>query len=86
MENDKNLKIMDSYLIKDVKKMEEIIGIAIVKGFKTDRSMTSMVNEWKAHNLLYNLHIARSHTKDVDIESSISKKLDFIYKILGGMF
>lgn len=86
MENDKNLKIMDSYLIKDVKKMEEIIGIAIVKGFKTDRSMTSMVNEWKAHNLLYNLHIARSHTKDVDIEANISKKLDFIYKILGGIF
>ena len=31
------------------------------------RSMSSLVNEWKAHNLLYDLHLFRSHTKNVDL-------------------
>ena len=33
-----------------------------------NRSNTSMIFEWVAHNNLYKLHICRSHTKDVDFE------------------
>ena len=33
-----------------------------------NRGNISMIFEWVAHNNLYNLHICRSHTKDVDFE------------------
>ena len=32
------------------------------------RTIKSMVREWRAHNLLYNLHLFRSHTQDVDLD------------------
>lgn len=33
------------------------------------RTVKSMVREWRAHNLMYNLHLFRSHTQDVDIDN-----------------
>lgn len=42
------------------------------------RSMFSIIIEWRAHNLLYDLHIYRSRTKDVDIEYPIKW-----YKVVG---
>ena len=32
------------------------------------RSMKSLVAEWRAHNFFYELHVFRSRTRDVDIE------------------
>lgn len=32
------------------------------------RSTCGMCLEWAAHNFLYNLHLWRSHTKDVDLD------------------
>lgn len=32
-----------------------------------NRSNKSLSQEWATHNLLYDLHICRSHTKDVDL-------------------
>ena len=32
------------------------------------RSMESLVDEWRAHNLFYGLHVFRSRTHDVDLE------------------
>ena len=32
------------------------------------RSFNSMANEWKAHNLLYDLNLFKSHTKDLDLD------------------
>ena len=31
--------------------------------------LDSMIDEWKAHNLLYKFGLFRSHTKDVDIDN-----------------
>ena len=31
------------------------------------RSIASLVNEWKAHNFLYDLNLYRSHTVHVDL-------------------
>lgn len=31
--------------------------------------MSSLINEWKAHNLLYDLHLFRSHTRNVDLNN-----------------
>lgn len=30
-------------------------------------TVSSMIKEWQAHNLLYELHICRKRTKDVDL-------------------
>ena len=32
------------------------------------RSMESLVDEWRAHNLFYGLHVFRSRTHDVDLD------------------
>ena len=33
------------------------------------RSMYSLINEWRSHNLLYDLHIQRDRTKDVNLNN-----------------
>lgn len=32
------------------------------------RSLQSLVAEWRAHNFFYDLHVFRSRTRDVDLE------------------
>lgn len=44
------------------------------------RSNKSLINEWYVHNALYNLHLFRSHTKDVDL--NFPNKFEFAYNIL----
>ena len=78
MENDRvrltseNTHIFDSYLIKSKAEMRAFLqalreqcdpGMAI-----TQRSLDSLVSEWRSHNLFYYLHVFRSRTKDVDLE------------------
>lgn len=41
------------------------------------RTINSLTREWIAHNVLYKLHIARSHTKSVDLN------IEHWYIILG---
>lgn len=41
------------------------------------RTVKSLTKEWIAHNVLYKLHIARSHTKSVDLN------IEHWYIILG---
>ena len=61
----KKSKMMKQYLI-DLKAYAEQAGVEC-KPLEL-RSIAGMVREWKTHNLLYWLHIAREHTKDVDLE------------------
>ena len=63
--------IEDSYTVDSRSVMRDVIkdlkntfSVPVL----TNRSTCSMVFEWVAHNNLYKLHIARSHTKDVDLE------------------
>ncbi len=49
------------------------------------RSRTSMVTEWRAHNFLYWLHIARKRTCDVDLERNVGRWKMFAYRILEGL-
>lgn len=69
--NSDNLSIKNSYKIKSGKEMTDILfEISSKSDFNTivwKLPMSRMVNEWKAHNLLYNLGLFKSHTKDVDI-------------------
>lgn len=66
------LTIYDGYQISDKKQM-----VSFLTSLRTDedkdtivstRSIKSMIREWQAHNLLYNLHLFRSHTQDVDLD------------------
>lgn len=58
-------KVTDSTIIKNVLHalQYESDGMAINK-----RTVSSMTREWKSHNILYDLHICRKRTKDVDLE------------------
>lgn len=49
------------------------------------RSMNSLCNEWIAHTRLYNLGIARSHTRDVDLEYPQSALHSIAWTILGSL-
>ena len=67
-----NTHITDSYLIQSKEEMRVFLqaireqcdpGMAILQ-----RSLSSLIAEWRSHNLFYYLHVFRSRTKDVDLE------------------
>lgn len=84
-----NIKIKDAYKINNTKKMQSILEEVLEADtdYITNRSMTSLIQEWIAHNRLYKLHILRNRTKDCDFESHNPKfLLRIIYSILGKKF
>lgn len=75
--------VYSGYKTTSIKNMKRIINynreMFIGNNYSINkRSMFSIIIEWRAHNLLYNLHICRSRTKDVDIEYPIKW-----YKVVG---
>ena len=66
-----NTKIIDSYKVNNKWDMKFILYKIRDKVSKDkaihSRSISSMVNEWSTHNLLYNLGIQMYRTKDVDL-------------------
>lgn len=48
-----------------------------------NRTNGSMKREWASHNLLYNLHLFRSHTKDVDLNYPQKWYVSLAYNIFG---
>ena len=82
--SNKDLNIIDSYQICNIKKMENILTDALEKAdeYNTHRTMDSLINEWITHNLFYKLHLFRKHTKDCNFESEqkiIIKIICFIF-------
>ena len=85
-----NTHIKDSYkipkcYIKDVLRalMKEVDNPSVA----INRiPLNKMIEEWKAHNLLYELHIARNRTKDVDLDIFESDLRRFEYKILSKIY
>ena len=73
MLSEDNTHIDNSYIIKHSKEMKDFLiklrelipdkNYAIHK-----RSINSMLQEWKAHNILYALGISVDRTKDVDLD------------------
>lgn len=72
--NEWDTQIVDSYKVKKRKDMKAILALIKAKIPMTDAinrlNVNSMIREWRAHNLLYALGIARSHTKDVDLNEN----------------
>lgn len=71
-----NTHIYDSYLIRSKEEMRAFLqeireqcdpDMAIAQ-----RSLNSLVSEWRSHNFFYFLHVFRSRTKDVDLERTQS--------------
>lgn len=63
-----SVRIEDSFLIRYESDMRRVIGSGICDGLC--RSVRSLLNEWKGHNILYYMGLFRDHTKDVDFEDS----------------
>lgn len=67
-----NTRIQDSYRISSKSDIKAILEELRERSCSTDMainllSINEIVREWRAHNLLYDLHLFRSHTKDVDL-------------------
>lgn len=80
-----NIHIKDSYKVKSEIKMKIILEEILAetcREFKYRRSIDSWVKEWKAHNKLYEMNIARSHTADVDLNEDEKKSRLVIFNLL----
>lgn len=85
---DPNMKIINSYKIKDPNEMIEILEIiqTYCSSHNTEwnRSVESMYNEWQIHNICSNLNIKTKRTNDVDLNNKDEEfyKSKIISKIL----
>jgi hypothetical protein len=72
--NNPDMKVFESYKINDEKIQKEIINKMLYHEknhpSKWDRTETSMINEWYAHNLLYNMNLKKDRTRDVDFDNN----------------
>lgn len=70
-----NIHIQDSYKVTKENDMMRLLTKIKVSYFDSsyffyNMSYNTLLNEWKAHNLLYDLHLFRSHTKDADLNKN----------------
>ena len=82
-----NLHIIDSYAVSK-KRFEPFLNSVEAIHPDSDvwiRTKKSMCREWALHNLLYALHIARSHTADVDINYPQNWFVSIIYTVFGAI-
>lgn len=80
-----NIKIIDSWKITKKKEMREMIEEILYKApiYTTKRSVSSLVREWRSHNIMYNIGWFTRHTKDCDLESNEALYRRVIYFIMG---
>ena len=85
-----NTSIIDSYRVKSISDM-----ISVLKRIRKmcdesyavhERSIFSMVNEWRVHNLLYSLHIKRDRTGSVDLNIGQNICVKILYTILSILY
>lgn len=83
-----NTKVINSYLLSTRKAIKEevewIKENRIARNYKVNRTTNSYVREWLGHNRLYKWNIARSHTRDVDMEENMSIFMELVWLLLGG--
>lgn len=76
--------IYDCYKVKKVKEfVKYVINKRREFGYSVKRPIDSYIKELKAHIRLYKLGIARSHTRDCDMEENINTKTNCIWKVIG---
>jgi hypothetical protein len=82
-----NLHIEKSYEIRPRKVMNEQLDLVRAENdpyipVLQQRTNKSMIREWRAHNLLWDLHLFRSHTCDVDLNIPQPWYISVLYFIL----
>lgn len=50
------------------------------------RTNFSMINEWRVHNLLYDLYYKRERTKDIDLDYPQKWYLKLAYTLLSPLY
>ena len=88
-EGNPSMRIIDSYKVKKNADIYHILGCIheteeyekLVESGYT-RTIKSEFQEWKGHNTLYSLGIARERTRSVDIDQNESWLRKFGYAIL----
>ena len=79
-----NTHVVDSYKIDNINlSVGYIIRERHLRHLKVTRAFESYVREWRGHNRLYNLHLFRSHTKDVDLDENMSMFWEVVWLIIG---
>lgn len=88
-----NTCILDSYTVYSIKDMIGILYEIQDKALEEaelmavhKRTVLSMVNEWRVHNLLYSLNIQRHRTKNVDLDINQPWYMKIIYTILSPFY
>ena len=85
-----NTTIFDSYKVKSPKDMKSIIYY--IKENASDdmainkRNASSMIYEWRTHNLFYSLGILRDRTKDVDLNINQPWYAKALYFVLSPLY
>lgn len=82
--NSKNVRIVNSYRVKDPIDMIVILKLFRLKtAYKSTRKLKSWLKEWKTHNRLYRLGLFKTHTIDCDLEENEKLYRLIAYQILG---
>lgn len=84
--SDSCITVRNSFTTTDrtlIRSILEYVAIQAPNKVTQNRSMFSLCNEWIAHSILYKLGIARSHTRDVDLEYPQSVLHSIAWTIIG---
>ena len=81
-----NIHIEDSYKVNRKDDMQIVLtdiraNHSLEESDVLKRTDSSLIKEWRVHNVLYNLHLFREHTKDVDLNYPQSKMIKIAYSI-----
>ena len=81
---DSNMSICNSYEIRDKDEMNTILDIILEyeRRYPSDwnRTKKSMLNEWIAHNICYDLNLQRRRTMEVDLDNNDEEKYSLFIK------
>lgn len=89
-----NTQIKDSYQVKKRSDMEIILNLIRFQCDKEEDkslainklSLKTMIQEWRAHNLIYSLRLWKSHTRDVDLNTDKKLWEKILYPIVSLMY
>ena len=84
-----NINIQNSYRVKTIHDMKKVLYAIRDKNLSRIvyiRSNFSMINEWRVHNLLYDLHYKRERTADVDLDYPQKWYIKLAYTLLSPLY
>ena len=85
---EKNIHIEDSYKIRDISEMKEILELIGSEALRCcipyKRSISSWLREWKAHNYLYDMNYEKDRTGSVDLneDESLIRRIGYFFLAL----